>query len=93
MSDLAHSVRQKGIIPTQTISMTLYAYLRSLASRDLIDGAFRVVMVEGTPVLQLRWQGDAGEPTTYWSVAGDTVTSTTEPTEGVWSAPFNAPDA
>jgi hypothetical protein len=74
--------------------MTFYAYLRSLASRDLIDGAFRVVMVEGTPVLQLRWQGDAGEPTTYWSVAGDVVTQTTQPADppnGVWAAPFNAP--
>lgn len=74
--------------------MTFYAYLRSLAARDLIDGAFRVVMVEGTPVLQLRWQGDAGEPTTYWSVDGDVVTSTTQPADppnGVWSAPFNAP--
>jgi hypothetical protein len=67
---------------------TLYELLTEHADRELIDYAARTVMVSGTPVLQLRPQGDVGEPITYWSVAGNTVTPTTQPAEGAFAGPF-----
>jgi hypothetical protein len=59
--------------------MTFYTLLSNNASEDLVDYVLHVTMVEGTPVFELRPQGAAGDGSTYWSVAGDTLTSATDP--------------
>lgn len=59
--------------------MSFASDLSDNADRQLVDYVLHVIMVEGTPVFELRAQGDAGEPSTYWSVSGDTLTPTTRP--------------
>lgn len=59
--------------------MSLAAFLTAAAEHDLFDYILHITMVEGTPVFELRGQGDVSDPPVFYSVAINTVTPTTDP--------------
>lgn len=59
--------------------MSFAQLLASAAAHDLNDFVLTITMVEGTPVFQLRAQGDMTTAPTYWSVEINTLTPTTDP--------------
>ncbi len=61
--------------------MSFQTELFDAADRGLNDFVLTTQNVEGTPVFSLRAQGDAGETVTWWSVAANVLTPTTDPND------------
>lgn len=59
--------------------MSFQSTLFDAADRGLNDFVITVQNVEGTPVFQLRAQGDMTEERSWWSVNVDTLTPATDP--------------
>ena len=53
--------------------------LVTAADHELVDFVLHTTMVEGTPVFELRSQGDMTTAPTFWSAAGDVLTPASDP--------------